>query len=233
MAAGTLRITSDDEVLQDLLYLAQHADLLPQIAKWAAEVPIGSSFSAISKHVSENLHRPEVDVDRILSTFQNILRVQARMRSDPAQVIDSLLEQCEPYATSHEQPQSAESLKRFRESILPALSSIGPGHPLEVARKAERLFFAHQNTFNDARVITDLRAVFDQAGEKILEALVTHTLIVDYYESGFPRRIEIGVDATDLENLRTACERAQRKAIALREEMKDKAWPTKIGLEES
>lgn len=233
MAAAKFRIHTEEDVLQDLLYLAQHAPILPQIAKKAGEVPKGASFAAISQHVAESLQKKDVDVERILGTFQNLLRAQARMHSGPAQVVGTLLEQFEQYAKSQEEGPAVGDLAKFKEAILQALNLIGSDHPLEMARKTERLFYSHQNTMADVRVLTDFRPVFDQAGEKIQLGVVTQTLFLDYYEGGLPRRLEIGIDASDLENLRAACERAQRKAVALREELQEKGLPTKIGPEDS
>ncbi|MBI1916895.1 MAG: hypothetical protein HYS12_19480 [Planctomycetes bacterium] len=233
MATSRVTLTFDETILRDLIDLAAHTDRLPRIVAAASELPVGSGFSHIAKHVAEQLGLAREEVDRILGTLQNIYRTQLRMHLDGGQLIKAFTERIEEFSKEQENQEILQTWNAASGVILEAAKSIGADHPLNVARKAERLFFSHQHLLSEARVITDLRPVFDQAGEKVLRLMVTHTLLIDFYDGVTGRRLEIGLDQADLGDLRRACERAEVKAVALKDALKDEAWPTTVGLDES
>jgi hypothetical protein len=70
-----------------------------------------------------------------------------------------------------------------------------PEHPFAVTRKAERLTRAHENVLFEAKVMTDIRPVFNVAGDKILHTVITHSLLIDYIAGNQFAKIEIGLDA--------------------------------------
>ena len=89
-----------------------------------------------------------------------------------------------------------------RGAILDVLNAIGPDHPLQVLRKVERLAYAHQNVMTEARIITELRPVFNDAGDTILQGIVVNTLLIDFNDGGHSRRIELGLDVRDVAALK-------------------------------
>ena len=48
-------------------------------------------------------------------------------------------------------------------------------HPFLLASKAERLSYLHQNLYQDGDIITDVRPIFDTAGARVVEMIVTHS----------------------------------------------------------
>lgn len=232
MAARGMRLFFDEQVLDEVVFLAEHADKFTQILAHAAELPAGTAFSAIVKHVTGKVAMSPDDVERLLSTVQNIHRTQARMRVDASGVVEEFTEAIAEYSKSKGKEGVLAAWQKVQGELLKALNAIGPDHPLQVARKMQRLFNAHQNVLTEVKLITDLRPVFDKAGTNILHMIVAQTLLIDYYDGFKPSRIEIGLDATDLADLRRACERAEGKAVALKESMKDKPWPTTTNLDD-
>jgi hypothetical protein len=70
----------------------------------------------------------------------------------------------------------------------------------------------HQRVFHDARVLTDVRPVFDdEPAIRPSGAVITHTLKVDYFESGEFREIYIALDHADLVRLESVVDRALAK----------------------
>jgi hypothetical protein len=60
-----------------------------------------------------------------------------------------------------------------------------------------------------------------------------NTLLIDYYDGGQSRRLEIGLDATDVADLRRISQRAEGKAVAMKEALRGLEWQTTIYPEES
>ena len=95
---------------------------------------------------------------------------------------------------------------------------IHPDSPLSIHYKASHLALRHKHLWQQSNIYTDIRPVFNDAGDEVLRAVVNHLLIVDYYSTnvdGFrKKRISITMDAEDIESLLHQCERAMAKAKA-------------------
>ena len=89
-------------------------------------------------------------------------------------------------------------------------------HPLSMMAKVRDLLYEYENTFCDARVITDIRPVFD-ADIKVppTEVVITHTLKMEYHHSGKHTELYIAVDKDDIDVLIGVLLRAQEKSTTL------------------
>jgi hypothetical protein len=116
----------------------------------------------------------------------------------------------------------ADALNRLRE-ILPAFMDL---EGLRLQAKAVDLQVDHAHTFQSAKIITELRPVFDMStAEHIAGALISHTLKVNYFSSGNSEEIFIALDDVDLTELKKAIVKAEVKGRVLRERV-----VTKLGL---
>jgi len=89
-------------------------------------------------------------------------------------------------------------------------------HPLSMIAKAKDLLYDHENTFCDARVITDIRPVFDTDVKQVpTEAAVTHTLKIEYHRGTKHTEIHIAVDMDDIDYLMSILWRAKEKSETL------------------
>jgi hypothetical protein len=233
MASVTAKYALDEQIVEDLLELVPFADKLIPIVSAAAEAPAGSTSTAIARVVAQKVEIPQEQADQILNILQNIGRTQGRLRFNPMQMLDIFTMNVESYAKTKGQLEILKAWQPLIGTLIEVLKQLGPDHPLSIARKADRVYYAHQHVFSEGRIITDLRPVFDEAGEKVVRMIVTHSLLIDYFDGNLPHCLEIGLDATDLGDLRRACERAQGKAVALRDALKDRPWPTTLGLDDA
>jgi hypothetical protein len=78
----------------------------------------------------------------------------------------------------------------------------------DVQHEYERLFIA-------ARIVTDTRSVFDQAGTEILGTMIVHNLNIKYSENGQFKELVFALDDQDIIKLRRILDRAETKAVAL------------------
>jgi hypothetical protein len=89
-------------------------------------------------------------------------------------------------------------------------------HPLSMIAKAKDLLYDHENTFCDARVITDIRPVFDTDIKQVpTEAAITHTLKIEYHRGTKQTEIHIAVDVDDIDYLLSILWRAKEKSETL------------------
>ncbi len=227
MAIPKLDFEIDDDILRDLLFLARNAGKIEEVINAAGEVTPGTGADTTIEHVTEKVKMAEADAARILYTVHNILRTQMRIRIDVPQFLEAATRELEDKATDKEGKDNLKLWKEAAESLRSVLGKLGPDHPFAVTRKAERLARAHENMLFESKVMTDLRPVFNAAGDKILHSVIAHSLLIDYFDGGNICRMEIGLDAEHLVQLRAACERAERKAITIRDTLKGIPWVEK------
>jgi len=214
----------DEDVLRELLFVAKHADKTEQIvnlAGQASEAADGCDFEDVVDVVADQIKLPTADVEQFLRTIYNITRITTRMKIDVARFLEVATRSLE------ELKDSDADLRVWRDSLKTidhAVSKIGADHPFLIARKADRLAHAQQNLVYETKIITDLRPVFSTTGDKILRSVVNHRLVIDYFDGNRVSRLEFGLDLEDVAELRKTCERAELKALTLKDSLKGVPW---------
>mgnify|MGYP006270910155 CR=1 FL=1 len=85
--------------------------------------------------------------------------------------------------------------------------------------KALDLSFEYSDLFVSARVLTDLRPVFDDGQEHIIAGIVTQTMRLVTLVDGEEQSIDVAMDDLDLLALRDACQDAIKKGGLLKKHM--------------
>jgi hypothetical protein len=87
---------------------------------------------------------------------------------------------------------------------------------IEVTSKAIGLKHDYENTFCDAKVITDIRPVFGNSTEDPpIMTVITHSLKIEYHHSSRHKQMYIAIDSGDIDTLIEVLERARAKAKTL------------------
>lgn len=89
---------------------------------------------------------------------------------------------------------------------------------IRLVTKAMQLSYDYANLLRKAHIVTDLRPLFNESGNSVEAAVVTHTLRVAYHSDDGAHDISLAMDLKDIRNLKEQCERAISKAICIREE---------------
>ena len=96
--------------------------------------------------------------------------------------------------------------------------------PLSMISKARGIHTDHENTFCTARIITDLRAVFDgDVKNEPAGFVMAHILHLGYHHDGKHSNLHLALDKTDIDNLIVILERAKVKATTLSKAVTEKA----------
>jgi len=110
---------------------------------------------------------------------------------------------------------SAEEVASWKR-LAPSIAAVVALSTVSVLEKSVELAYSFRSLYRSARVLTDIRPVFNDDGSEVHAAVVTHTLELAYTEDGVTKTLCLAVDAQDLTQLSTICSRAQQKAKAAR-----------------
>ena len=86
---------------------------------------------------------------------------------------------------------------------------------LTLSTKASVVQHEYERLFISARIITDVRTVFNQAGTEAVGAMVVHNLNVKYSQAGEFKEFFIAMDDADIGKLRQLLDRAETKTATL------------------
>jgi hypothetical protein len=214
--------------LRDMAFVAAHADWLPRILKSIEDVPPGKQISAIVEQASQRTGLESSEVEQILVALQNIRRWMLALHKTASGIVESIGEDFREHVSEEEGQVNLERWVAARDIIRDAIQALSGDHPLNLARKSERLSYAHQSILTEVRIITELRPVFTEAGDSIVQSVVVNTLLIDYVEAGQSRRLAVGLDAADVTTLGRVAQRAEIKVATIKEAVKDLPWQTVI-----
>lgn len=112
--------------------------------------------------------------------------------------------------SSFEQHLQEESLLKRVRLILKTI------YPHRSKFKAFNLYFENKSVFQDSRIITDVRHVFnDNSLTKTGTALLFHVLRINYKEDEIKKDFFVSLEQEDLENLKESIYRAEEKTKQL------------------
>lgn len=190
-----------------------------------ALIEIGDEkLALLNEHVQNK--RLTLDAERLLSemakatgatedalglAMDNILIPLSGLRGDlrmaSTDFVDLLTELIEKQKTDWYEENHAE-WERVSPSLAPL---IGPDSYFAQLNKAYRLVANRPSIVETARILTELRPVYDDEATKVKAYLITSTLAVRYREFGEQKRLHLTVDRQDLGRFREQVDRALRK----------------------
>jgi hypothetical protein len=207
-AITTLRVPT--AAYAGLAHIAENpraVQVLKDVARVGASTPEIADDLASHAGISGDAAR------EILSQLAGLHGTRETLDAAPEEIFDAITRSLEQEAPQEWRDKYLQGWKEARAHVVDALA---PGHPLAVVNKTTRLTFAHQNILRGARLITDVRPVFDEKGDQIVQSVVTHSLALDYSVGSELRSLHVTLDAADLKKLCVSCERAEHKARTLK-----------------
>lgn len=146
--------------------------------------------------------------------FLLFLGYQRQVLGDPVSIAD--------YATIIQRSLSTrgvvgtpEQWTRFTSVITEFLSAKGS---LGLSFKANLLLTQNERNFAQINILSDVRTVFDEETvEHPIAAVIVHVLKIAYLEAGTRKEFFVGLDDGELEEMKLAIDRAQKKSKVLRQ----------------
>ncbi len=85
-----------------------------------------------------------------------------------------------------------------------------------ISSKVERLRLDYPNTLHDAKILSDIRPIFDNPNEPPVGCAIAHTLEIEYHESGEHKEFYVVLDDDDLQKMKRIVQRAETKSASLK-----------------
>lgn len=104
-----------------------------------------------------------------------------------------------------------EEVKRWN-SLLPKTEKLLSLESVQTVVKALDLSYDYANLYQNAKILTDIRPIFNKNADNIEGAVVSFTLRLYYDSLEGPKSISIALDIEDIENMITNSQRAKTKA---------------------
>ncbi len=204
------------------------ADRLPQIEALSAEIEPQIGTAAIAKQIAGRTGLTTSELRRLLVSLLNVYHTQVRLKLTPEGTVDAISDNLRRVAKTSESQERVKIWDKAKAKIIETLRKLYPDHPLETAYKAYRVATARQYELVGMRIFTDARPVFNEAGDAIVQTIISHVLSLDYHDGHQHRVVQFNLDATDVTDLKEMCERAVLKAGIIKRDLKASPWPTTI-----
>ena len=231
MAATNYRIEMTEGLSSDLLAFLRNRQHLTKIAEVSQRCQPASNVWTFGKHVASAAGLPVDETIPVVRTLWNIRRGQTLSGDTPNDVVDGITRVIREQTASNPawQAERISEWEQITAQLKGVLEQLSPDSALMISSKAQALAYRHANILKDAKIIADIRPVFDERVREIKEMVVQHTLIVDYSnDAGEARKIHLTMDSTDIAKLREQCDRADAKVKLIVQSLGDKNWPTVI-----
>ena len=209
-----------ERVQKDVDFLLKHSDGVLKLLSATKDDHDNISQDRYLSELSADLGISVIDAARMVATLENIqiLGVEA---GSPAKTFELIADRLDENLKSQWESR--------RDTILKILLLVSENHPVVVSQKAHRLAYSQETLFVDGEILTDARPVFTVAGDRVLEMVILHTLVITRHRGDHRNAtMHLAMDAADVIKLKNACDRAMLKATVLKKALSDKAWTTTI-----
>jgi hypothetical protein len=164
----------------------------------------------------------EIDNERVARTIARFLISLATLRrrsfATAAELLDGISEGLPTTSPSWDKAQ----LERWTK-CRPALHKLLESKLIILAAKALDLTFDFSEFCIGARILTDIRPIFDDPKDTIIGAAISQTLRLEYAgRNGEISSISIALDLDDILHLKNACEEALHKGEVAKRLVEDK-----------
>lgn len=227
MAAGPVRLELRAEAIDELSSLSQNVARLPIILAEVASLPRQVGVNAVSQRLATKLNMDSAELRSILVAILNFYKTSLRYKitiSETADAVSEYLKRVEPEFY----PDLPEEWDAAKAKVVESASLLYADHPLVTAQKAFTVATSRQYELVDVRIFTDMRPVFSDSGESILQSVVSYVLSLDYHDCHDHKVIQFTLDAEDIGLLKGLCERAEKKSAVIKNEFQSMAWPTTV-----
>jgi hypothetical protein len=148
----------------------------------------------------------------VIEALMSLYSVRTGMDMSIDSFVVALLEAAQQTTSNVPDEHATQPLEVVRATLRTLLSV----RPLSIIAKARSLHTDHENTFCNARILTDLRAVFDaDVNEAPAGFVMAHILKLGYHHAGRHTELHIAMDKIDVDTMIRALQRAKAKSATL------------------
>jgi hypothetical protein len=170
-------------------------------------------ISALKPHVKPEKLVAQVDSDedgsREVEIVQTLASLSIARLSRDASVSDFSRDVAR--STAKQPGSKVEDVVRL-EARLKALLDI---HAISISARAFDVQHEYERVFHSARIVTDVRPLFDASGTNATGAMIVHNLKISYVQNAQQKAVMFALDDADLAELKKLLERAEMKSDVL------------------
>lgn len=198
---STLKFQPTQDQLNQLLWCADiNPDDLASLVTHIAELsnppllPEGLS-EEFKKYLKENEAKP------LLKELLSFHMLMLRSESKPVEITRAIRDSF-----------GKDDDREKWDTIATHFQSLLSSTPIRLVTKAMDLSYDYANLIQNAKILTDLRPLFDVEGTEVEGGVVTHTLRILYYSDDGSHELTLAMDFLDIKRLLRQCERSITKA---------------------
>ncbi len=228
MASEPVRLDLQEDAVKEVMNLAKAADKLPHVISTATSTRPKIGVKAFNQHLAGLVGMPTFELRPLLNAILNLYHTQVKLKTDSKSVVEAITQFFEREPISPEGQKALAAWRAGKSNILIAAEMLHADHPLISSFKAFQVAAKRQLDLVEMRIFTEARPVFNEAGDKVIQTVITHTLSLDYHEGENHRLIQFNLDAGDVRELKEICERAERKASIIKHDLLQTGWLTTV-----
>jgi len=221
VALSLARVTQlPQTVRRDVLELARHASEILEFLKETATEKPSAGPGKFTRPLAWRLSISVTEAGRLLNVLPNLQLIN--QETADVEKTFSMIQDRLPV-------DEREKWSSAKATLLSILTLVRDDHPVAISQKARRLSYLYERIFVSGEILTDIRPVFTTKGDKLLEMVIQHKLVIRQHDSTHTDSdIHFVLDAHDVVSLKTACERAIQKAKVLQDSLGNLPWVTEI-----
>lgn len=228
MATNPVVLNLPSDAIDELIELARGASNLSSLMAVAGSLKPSVGVSPLSKRMAAKLGMSSSQTYTLTAALLNFYRTSVRLNASVTATADAVAANI---ARSVKGEQGESYLKDWdaaKGQIVAAAEQLSPDHPLAASSKAYRVATSRQYELVDLRIFADVRPVFNEAADAITQTVISYVLSIDYHDCHDHKIIQFTMDAKDVAELKSACERAERKAAVIKKDLRGQSWATTV-----
>lgn len=202
-------------VLTDIEACVILSSKLSEILATASSVGPCATLDTLAENVAGALSIDPEAVERVFRVIVNFSAIIGKSEIDAQAILDNLTVRIRDEAPTPWKKKHLEGWEQLIQTIVDILTSMTPSHPILITYKAETLAYTQPSLLIDAKIITDVRPIFNEEADDVIEFVVSHSLILRYLDGKTETKSHISIDAADIRKIRTLCDRAEEKSNTL------------------
>lgn len=176
-----------------------------------SEVPPAATKSIFAEAVASKSELPRETVEPIVNELFPLNEAPSSWELSIADFATMIAQ-----ATFEQTPKGSSLTEEQRDLLASRLAQLlQHSAPIRISSKAEDILTDTERVFYSAKVLTDVRPVFDEEGKRVQAAVLLHNLRIHFGQENDHRNFFVTLDTGDIKLLRDVLDRADQKAEAL------------------
>lgn len=201
-------------VLQQIAILPE--DDIDRIQQALASAAPALKIQSVTAHVKASLSKEIPRIEEIIETLNNMNTARVGADVPVEQFVRDI-----PSPRTVSRKEKVFDRAAFERRLISLLSI----ESLTLSAKASDMQHEYERLFVSARIMSDVRTIFDQAGTEAVGTMIIHNLNIEYSQAGEYKELFIALDDADIAKLRKVLDRADKKTTVLEELIKRTATP--------